>query len=103
MRLIRSRIHSAALLLAVVGGGLAMATPFLLGSHALLASLRAIPVNVFLVLAASATVSAIAKAGKLQLLQTALDLRLRLARTIAITLVTDFAFLVSPQIGRAHV
>jgi len=92
----RSRIHTAALLLAVVGGGLAMATPFLLGSHALLAGLRAVPVSVFLVLAASAAISAVAKAGKLQLLQTALDLRLRFARTVAITLVTDFAFLVSP-------
>jgi uncharacterized protein (TIRG00374 family) len=53
-------------------------------------------VHVFPVLAASAAVSALAKAGKLQLMQTTLGLRLRFMRTLAITLVTDFAFLASP-------
>jgi uncharacterized protein (TIRG00374 family) len=83
-------------MLALLGGGLAMAAPFLLGAHELVASLRAVPVPVFLLLAASAAVSALAKAGKLHLLQTALGLRLRFTRTVAITFVTDFAFLVSP-------
>jgi len=83
-------------MLALLGGGLAMAAPFLLGAHELAAGLRAVPAHVFLLLAASAAVSALAKAGKLQLLQNALGLRLRFMRTVAITFVTDFAFLVSP-------
>ena len=51
---------------------------------------------VFVALAASATASAAAKAGKLHLMQTAPGLRVRFMRTFAITLVTDFAYLVSP-------
>jgi uncharacterized protein (TIRG00374 family) len=73
-----------------------MGVPFILGSHDLLAGLRTVPAEVFIVLAASAVVSALAKAGKLQLMQTTLGLRVPFMRTFAITLVTDFAFLVSP-------
>jgi uncharacterized protein (TIRG00374 family) len=83
-------------MLAVLGVGLSMGVPFVLGPHGLFTSLLTVPVQVFLVLAASAAVSALAKAGKLHLLQATLGLRLRFLRTFAITLVTDFAFLVSP-------
>ncbi|CAB3789683.1 flippase-like domain-containing protein [Pararobbsia alpina] len=89
-------MRHAATLLACVGIGLAIGAPFALGAHALLAGLRSVPLLIFLTLAASALVSAAAKAGKLHLLQTALDLRLRFRRTLAMTVVTDFAFLVSP-------
>jgi glycosyltransferase 2 family protein len=91
-----SHTRSAATLLALLGVGLAMGAPFLLGSHGLFAGLRTVSVQVFLALAASAAVSALAKAGKLHLMQSALGLRLRFMRTFAITLATDFAFLVSP-------
>jgi uncharacterized protein (TIRG00374 family) len=50
----------------------------------------------FLALAASAAASALGKAGKQQLMQTALGLRLPFVRTYGIALVTDSAFLVSP-------
>lgn len=73
-----------------------MGVPFILGSHDLLAGLRTVPAEVFLVLAATAVVSALAKAGKLHLMQTTLGLRVPFMRTFAITLVTDFAFLASP-------
>lgn len=73
-----------------------MGAPFALGAHAVLAGLRSVPLPVFMVLAASAALSAAAKAGKLHLMQTALGLRLRYTRTLVITVVTDFAFLVSP-------
>lgn len=88
--------RNVAILFALLGVGLSMGVPFILGSHALFAGLRTIPVELFLVLAASAAVSALAKAGKLQLMQTTLGLRVPFMRTFAITLVTDFAFLVSP-------
>jgi uncharacterized protein (TIRG00374 family) len=89
-------MRHAATAFAVVGVGLAMGAPFLLGAHAVFAGLRAISWSVFWILAASAVVSAVAKAAKLQFLQAALGVRLRFVRTFAITLVTDFAFLVSP-------
>jgi uncharacterized protein (TIRG00374 family) len=92
----RTHTRNVAILFALLGVGLSMGVPFILGSHALLAGLRTVPVEVFLVLAASAAVSALAKAGKLQLMQTTLGLRIPFMRTFAITLVTDFAFLVSP-------
>ncbi len=88
--------RNAATMFAVLGVGLSMGVPFILGPHGLFTSLLTVPVQVFLVLAASAAVSALAKAGKLHLLQATLGLRLRFLRTFAITLVTDFAFLVSP-------
>jgi uncharacterized protein (TIRG00374 family) len=50
----------------------------------------------FLVLAASAAASALGKAGKQHLMQTALGLRLPFMRTYGIALVTDSAFLASP-------
>ncbi|MFT4510966.1 lysylphosphatidylglycerol synthase transmembrane domain-containing protein [Caballeronia sp. 15711] len=92
----RTHARNVATLLALLGVGLSMGVPFILGSHDLVAGLRTVPAEVFIVLAASAAVSALAKAGKLQLMQTALGLRVPFMRTFAITLVTDFAFLVSP-------
>jgi glycosyltransferase 2 family protein len=92
----RTHARNVATLLALLGVGLSMGVPFLIGSHDLLAGLRTVPAEVFVVLAASAAVSALAKAGKLQLMQTTLGLRVPFMRTFAITLVTDFAFLVSP-------
>ncbi|SIO12768.1 flippase-like domain-containing protein [Paraburkholderia phenazinium] len=92
----RLPVRHAATLLAVLGVGLAMGAPFILGAHAVLAGLRSVSVQIFAVLAASAALSAAAKAGKLHLMQTALGLKLRFARTFTVTVVTDFAFLVSP-------
>ncbi|AKJ68043.1 hypothetical protein PATSB16_19470 [Pandoraea thiooxydans] len=91
-----ARIRRAAAVFAVAGVALSFGVPFLLGTHAMLPSLRALPACVFAVLAASAVLSALAKAGKQLLLQSALGIRLGFARTLAITVVTDFAFLVSP-------
>jgi uncharacterized protein (TIRG00374 family) len=61
-----------------------------------LTGLRSVSLTLFAVLATSAAFSAAAKAGKLHLMQGALGLRLRFRRTLTITVVTDFAFLVSP-------
>jgi len=92
----RDHIRHAATTLALLGVGLAMGAPFLLGAHAVLSGLRSVSLQVFAVLAASALLSAAAKAGKLQLMQTALGLKLSFMRTLTLTVVTDFAFLVSP-------
>jgi len=73
-----------------------MGAPFVLGAHAVLAGLRSVSLQIFAVLVASAALSAAAKAGKLHLMQTALGLKLRFIRTFTLTVVTDFAFLVSP-------
>lgn len=86
----------ATVLLAIVGVGLAIGAPLLLGFHTTVAGLQAASTHLIVVLAASAVVSAAAKAGKQQLMQTALGLRLRFRRTLAITFVTDAAFLSSP-------
>lgn len=88
--------RTAAAVLALAGIGLAIAAPFVLSFHAALAGLWRVSAFVFVALAASAAASAAAKAGKLHLMQTALGLRMRFMRTFAMTLVTDFAFLVSP-------
>ena len=92
----RPRKRRAAAILAVLGIGLAVGAPFILGSHQSLAGLRTVSVHMFLALAASAAVSALGKAGKQHLMQTALGLRLPFMRTYAIAVVTDSAFLVSP-------
>jgi glycosyltransferase 2 family protein len=92
----RPRKRKAAAILAVLGIGLAVGAPFILGSHQSLAGLRTVSVHMFLALAASAAASALGKAGKQHLMQTALGLRLPFMRTYAIALVTDSAFLVSP-------
>nr|WKF59562.1 hypothetical protein HUO10_004073 [Paraburkholderia busanensis] len=84
------------LLLAVVGVVFAIGAPFLLDFHATLTGLKAASPNLIVALAASAFISAAAKAGKQQLMQTALGLRIRLRRTLAITFITDAAFLSSP-------
>jgi len=86
----------AALLLAIIGVGFAIGAPMLLGFHAIVTGLRAASAHLIVMLATSALVSAMAKAGKQQLMQTALGLRIRFARTLAITFVTDAAFLGSP-------
>jgi uncharacterized protein (TIRG00374 family) len=92
----RPALRHTATVFACAGVGLALGAPFALGAHVLLAGLRHVPLAIFAVLAMSALVSAVAKAGKLHLLQVTLDLRLRFMRTLAMTVVTDFAFLVSP-------
>ncbi|WP_158904108.1 flippase-like domain-containing protein [Burkholderia sp. L27(2015)] len=92
----RRLIRHAATWLALAGVGLAIGAPFLLNAHVVLTGVLQVPLRVFFALAASAIISAAAKAGKLQLLQTQLGIRLRYGHTLAITLVSDFAFLVSP-------
>jgi len=92
----RRLLRHAATWLALAGVTLAIGTPFLLNAHVVLTGVQQVPLRVFLALAASALISAAAKAGKLQLLQTQLGIRLRYRHTVAITLVSDFAFLVSP-------
>ncbi|MFM0731651.1 lysylphosphatidylglycerol synthase transmembrane domain-containing protein [Paraburkholderia sediminicola] len=94
--MIRSHTRKAAVLVALAGIGLAVGAPFALNSHAAFAGLRNVSLYVFAALAASAAISAMAKAGKLHLMQTALGLRVSFLRTFAITLATDFAFLASP-------
>ncbi|MFM0233234.1 lysylphosphatidylglycerol synthase transmembrane domain-containing protein [Paraburkholderia sediminicola] len=94
--MIRSHTRKAAVLVALAGIGLAVGAPFVLNSHAAFAGLRNVPLYVFAALAASAAISAMAKAGKLHLMQTALGFRVGFLRTVAITLATDFAFLASP-------
>ncbi|MGF6571916.1 uncharacterized protein (TIRG00374 family) [Paraburkholderia sp. GAS333] len=86
----------ATILLAIIGVGFAIGAPFLLGSDAIVAGLQAASPHLIVMLAASALVSAMAKAGKQQLMQTALGLHIRFPRTLAITFVTDAAFLGSP-------
>jgi glycosyltransferase 2 family protein len=83
-------------LLALAGVGFAIGVPLALGYHETLAALRTVSSSLVMVLAATALVSAMAKAGKLHLIQSAMGLRLRFARTLGITLVSDSAFLVSP-------
>jgi uncharacterized protein (TIRG00374 family) len=92
----KPRTRNAATLLAVLGVGLAVGAPFILGSHQSLAGLRTVSFHLFLALAVSAAASALGKAGKQHLMQTALGLRLPFMRTYGIALVTDSAFLASP-------
>ncbi|MFM0364399.1 lysylphosphatidylglycerol synthase domain-containing protein [Paraburkholderia sediminicola] len=94
--MIRSHTRKAAVLVALAGIGLAVGAPFVLNSHAAFAGLRNVSLYVFAALAASAAISAMAKAGKLHLMQTALGFRVSFLRTFAITLAADFAFLASP-------
>jgi len=94
--LTKPRARNLVVLLAFVGIGLALGAPLVLAPKTLLAGLRNVSVLVFVTLFASASLSAVAKAWKLQLLQSRLDFRLRFLRTLSITAVTDFAFLVSP-------
>jgi glycosyltransferase 2 family protein len=89
-------LRHTATTLALLGVALAIAAPFLLGEHDVLTGLRSVSWQIFAVLAGSAIFSAAAKAGKLQVMQGALGLRLHFMRTFVITVVTDFAFLVSP-------
>ncbi|TDY54706.1 uncharacterized protein (TIRG00374 family) [Paraburkholderia rhizosphaerae] len=92
----KSLKRHTATLLAVLGVGLAAGAPFVLGSHQSFAGLRTLSLHIFLVLASSAAASALGKAGKQYLMQSALGLRLPFMRTYGIALVTDSAFLASP-------
>jgi hypothetical protein len=80
----RLHVRHAATLRALLGVGLAMGAPFILGAHAVLARLRSVSLQIFAMLAASAVFSAAANAGKLHLMQTALGLKLRFARTLTL-------------------
>ena len=87
----------------VVGVGLAIGSPFLLGSGNVLAGLRDVPLQMMLILAGLAAVSGVAKAGKLQVLLASLGQRPVFLRTLAISLATDFAFLSSPAGAAGYV
>ncbi len=90
-------------LAAVIGAGLAIGAPFVLGGTAVLGNLRAVPLQMFVTLACLSLASSIAKAGKLQILMGSLGQRLPFLRTIAITLASDFAFLSSPAGAAGYV
>ncbi|WP_211612273.1 lysylphosphatidylglycerol synthase transmembrane domain-containing protein [Paraburkholderia haematera] len=94
--MIRSHTRKAAVLVALAGIGLAAGAPFVLNSHTAFAGLRHVSLYVFAALAVSAAISAMAKTGKLHLMQAALGFEVSFLRTFAITLATDFAFLASP-------
>jgi hypothetical protein len=87
-------MRSTAAVVTVVGLGLAVGAPFVLGGGAVLTGLRDVPPE--LVLVGLATASAVAKAGKLQILLDSLGERPGFLRTLMIFLATDFAFLSSP-------
>jgi hypothetical protein len=59
----RLHVRHAATLLALLGVGLAMGAPFILGAHAVLARLRSVSLQIFAMLAASAVLSAAANAA----------------------------------------
>ncbi len=80
----------------IVGVALAIGSPFLLNGGDVLGSLRNVSLQLVILLAAVATVSALAKAAKLQLLLQNLGQHIGFFHTFAISLATDFAFLVSP-------
>jgi glycosyltransferase 2 family protein len=68
----------------------------MLGGEAIFGSLRYIAPSMFATLGGLAIISGIAKAGKLQILLISLGRQLSFWHTLAITFVTDFAFLSSP-------
>lgn len=85
-----------AILLTLLGVALAAGAPFVLVGPDFLQPLRAVAPALVLNLAALALLSGVAKAGKLQVLQWRLGARPPFARTLAISLASDFAFLTSP-------
>ncbi len=87
----------------IVGLGLAVGTPFVLCGNAVLASLRDVAPQLILILAGLATVSGVAKAGKLHVLLVNLGQRPIFLRILAISLATDFAFLSSPAGAAGYV
>lgn len=89
--------------MAVIGVGLAVGVPFVLGGNAVLDSLRNAGPQLFMILAGLSIVSGVAKAVKLQILLISLGRRLPFLRTLAITFVTDFAFLSSPAGAAGYV
>lgn len=92
-----------ATVMTIIGVGLAAGAPFALGGSAVLDSLRNVAPKLFMILAGLAIVSGVAKAGKLQILLVSLGYRLPFLRTLAITFVTDFAFLSSPAGAAGYV
>ncbi|MDB5888100.1 MAG: hypothetical protein JWM03_972 [Rhodocyclales bacterium] len=80
----------------IIGVALAIASPFLLSGGDVLGSLRNVSLHLVILLAAVATVSALAKAAKLQLLLQNLGQHIGFFHAFAISLATDFAFLASP-------
>lgn len=89
--------------MAIIGVGLAVGAPFALGGRAVLDSLRNVGPQMFMILAGLSMISGVAKAGKLQILLASLGHRLPFLRTLAITFVTDFAFLSSPAGAAGYV
>ncbi|MGO9443619.1 MAG: lysylphosphatidylglycerol synthase transmembrane domain-containing protein [Thiobacillaceae bacterium] len=89
--------------MSIIGVGLALAAPFVLGGSTVLNGLRNVGPQMFMMLAGFAVISGVAKAGKLQILLVSLGSRLPLLRTLAITFVTDFAFLSSPAGAAGYV
>jgi uncharacterized protein (TIRG00374 family) len=96
-------MRRAAAVATVVGVGLAVGSPFVLGGSAALASLHDVAPQMILILAGLATVSGIAKAGKLHVLLVSLGQRPVFPRTLAISLATDFASLSSPAGAAGYV
>ncbi len=89
-------MRRVAALAAAAGLGLAIGSPFMLGGADVLASLHDLEPRMILILAGLATVSGVAKAGKLQILLVSIGQRPAFLRTLAISLATDFAYLSSP-------
>jgi uncharacterized protein (TIRG00374 family) len=82
--------------LAIVGIGLAVAAPLLLGGTVGFSSLRNVAPHTFLILTGLSILSGLAKAGKLQILSLSLSQHVSCRRMLAIAFATDFAFLSSP-------
>lgn len=87
---------SRTLLLTGLGVVLALAVPFMLNGSESVIALRTVAPGLVAELAALAAISALAKAGKLQLLQRRLGTRPPFSRTLAVSLASDCGFLASP-------
>lgn len=89
--------------MAIIGVGLALGAPFALGGSTILDSLRNVDPQVVMILAGLSVIAGVAKAGKLHILLSSLGQPLPFLRTLAITFVTDFAFLSSPAGAAGYV
>src|SRR5487761_2089777 len=96
-------VRRTASVAAAVGLAFAFGSPFVLGGTTVLASLRGVAPQLILILAGLATVSGVAKAGKLHVLLVNLNQRPMFLRILAISLATDFAFLSSPAGAAGYV
>jgi glycosyltransferase 2 family protein len=96
-------LRRVAWVMSIIGVGLALGAPFVLGGSTVLNGLRNVGPQMFIMLAGLAVISGVAKAGKLQILLVSLGSRLPFLRTVAITFVTDFAFLSSPAGAAGYV